>query len=317
MLCEHIRIGAATLDTYLLERISGVAATQARPCVLVLPGGGYHHLSAREAEPVALRFCGAGLHVCVLRYSVAPACWPQALVETAAAVALLRAHASEWGTDPNRIVVTGFSAGGHLAGCLGAFWREGWLAAAASGLLREAGNQETPTGGSWHLDSDDVRPNAFVLGYPVITSGEFAHRGSFENLCGQGGKPLAGDAPANLGATAAAGLIQELSLEKRVGDAWPPTFLWHTFDDQSVPVENSLLLAAALHAVGVPAELHIFPHGSHGSALGTPETAMDKYGTLETDPATGRAVSLGNDQIQPDTIATWPDLALRWLRNLA
>ena len=87
MLCEHIGLGGATLDAYLLERIPAVAATQARPCVVVLPGGGYGHLSARESEPVALRFCGEGLHACVLRYSVAPARWPQALVEAAGALA--------------------------------------------------------------------------------------------------------------------------------------------------------------------------------------------------------------------------------------
>ena len=330
---ESIQLGGATLTTYLLECIPGVAATQARSCVLVLPGGGYHHLSAREAEPVALRFCAEGMHACVLRYSVAPARWPQALVETAAAVALLRAHASEWGIDLERIAVMGFSAGGHLAGCLGAFWDESWLAVQASELLREgdshrvvgtlregeqmakpvgedASTSAAPcVGDARTLYPEDIRPNALVLGYPVVTSGEFAHRRSFDNLCGQ-------DAESGASVAEHADLLRFLSLETRVGPNWPPTFLWHTFDDQSVPVENSLLLAMALHAAGAPAELHVFPHGPHGSALGVPETAMDKCGDLVTDPATGRTFSRNNAQVQPDTIATWPHLAARWLRYL-
>lgn len=327
MLCEHIGLGGATLDAYLLERIPAVAATQARPCVVVLPGGGYGHLSARESEPVALRFCGEGLHACVLRYSVAPARWPQALVEAAGALALLRERSAEWGIDPARIYVAGFSAGGHLAGCLGAFWNQPWLAERAGRLLatvsvperelapgKGPAPQAAPMRGACAPVCEDIRPSALVLGYPVITSGAFGHHGSFETLCAPG-LPDAAD-PASLGASSTGELVSRLSLEHRVTEAWPPTFLWHTFDDQSVPVENSLLLAAALHESGVPAELHVFPHGPHGSALGVAETAMDKCGEFVCDPASGRVTSRNNAQVQPDTIATWPDLALRWLRSL-
>lgn len=271
-----VALGAATLETYFPEPIEGVAATGSRPCLLVLPGGGYRHLSPREGEPMALRFCGEGMACAVLRYSVAPARYPQALVQAAAAMAWLRRHAAEHGIDASRIFVAGFSAGGHLAGCLGAFWGEPWLAEQAAALMGE------PVG------PHDLRPRGLVLGYPVITSGSFAHHGSFEALCGSDVE-----------------LAEHLSLEGHVTDRWPATFVWHTADDQSVPVENSLLLAHALHEAGVPCELHVFPHAPHGSGLGTAMTAMDKCASAD-EP-------FGNAQVQPD-VATWPTLALRWMQ---
>lgn len=280
MYCEHIRIGAAVLDTYFLESVSGVTATEKRPCIIVLPGGGYQHLSSREGEPVALRFCGEGFHTCVVRYSVAPAAWPQALVEVAASVAWVRLHVQEWGIDTNRIVLMGFSAGGHLVGCLAAFWHDARLL-----------EQVKTTLATDSIEQTSLKPDGLVLGYPVITSGEFAHRGSFQALCGSDET-----------------LIESLSLEKCVGDSWPRTFIWHTFDDQSVPVENSLLLAHALHKAGISAELHVFPHAPHGSALGTRETAMDKCAS--PDEASGNAM------VQPDTVALWPIWATRWIQSL-
>lgn len=254
----------ASLATYVLETPKGATPGIVRPAMIVCPGGGYGHLATREAEPIALAFAARGFSSFVLSYSVEPATYPQALEELAAAVALVRDRAEKWCIDPERIAVSGFSAGGHLAGCLGAFWQEGWLSEAVG---------RTP---------EDIRPNALVLGYPVVTSGPFGHERSFRVLTG-------GDAA----------LTEELSLEKRVTPHMPPTFLWHTAEDANVPVENSLLLAEALSAAGVTFSLHVFPFGGHGVSLGVPDTALE-----------GRP-----DHVQP-LVQVWPDLAAAWLRAL-
>ena len=126
---------------------------------------------------------------------------------------LLREHAKEWHIDPHKIVVEGCSAGGHLAASLGVFWDEDFLAE-SQGLSAS--------------EHELLRPDGLLLCYPVITSGEFAHRGSFENLLGSRQEELG----------------EKLSLEKQVTNKVPKTFIWHTFADQSVPVENSCCSSA-------------------------------------------------------------------------
>ena len=201
--------------------------------IIICPGGGYAHLSLREAEPVALRFAGIGFVTFVLWYHVAPSVFPSQVQDIGAAVAHLRAHAAEYHVSPDAIAVMGFSAGAHAACSLGVMWQDESL--------------WTPLG----LSGKQVKPNAMVLGYPVITGGAYAHRGSMENLTGST-DPM---------------VHARFSLEERVTGKTPPTFLWHTWDDSAVPVENTLMLAAALHRHGVQAEVHIYPHGHHGSAL--------------------------------------------------
>lgn len=254
---------SATLSGYFLEHIPGVVQGK-RPVVIICPGGGYEHLSPREAEPVALQFQARGFHACVLRYSIAPAVYPQALLELAETVRWVRSHAEEFWVDEEKIIVCGFSAGGHLACSLGVFWQEEWLTERLG----------------W--DAQLRRPDGMILGYPVITSGEYAHRGSFERLTG-GSRELEA----------------ELCLENRVTQHMPPTFLWHTCEDTSVPVENSLLLAGALRKAKIPMEMHLFPRGPHGLALADAETAID-----------GR-----DGQIQPE-VQCWIDLAAAWIRAL-
>lgn len=254
----------ASFTTYLLETPEGVLAYE-RPLVIVIPGGGYNHLSAREGEPIALKMNALGYHACVLRYSVSPALYPQALTELAWTMAWIRTHAEQYGIDASRIVVAGFSAGGHLAACLGVFWDSAWLAKAVD------------------ADEESIRPNALLLGYPVITSGEFAHRGSFERLCGEDGQ-----------------LASSLSIEHAVTNRMPPAFIWHTFDDEKVPVENSLLLAGAMSRAGVPCAMHVFSHGEHGSALATHETAF-----------------MGSSGHIVDEIQVWPQLFQTWFSSLS
>ena len=163
---------SAPLTLYLWDNSVELYDGLLRPLVLLCPGGGYAMTSDREAEGMALRFVAMGVHAAVLRYSVAPARFPTALHQLARSVELIRAHAAEWYVDPERIVVQGSSAGGHLAGSLGVFWN-------ADFLTRDLG---TPAEG-W-------KPNGLILSYPVITSGPFAHRGSFQNLLGEREKEL-------------------------------------------------------------------------------------------------------------------------------
>lgn len=247
----------ATLTIYAHEDYPEVYGERKRPMIVICPGGGYEHVSPREGEAIALQFMTTGSHAAVLRYDVSGqgAEFPQHLLELAASVAYVRKHAAEYCIDPDKILVAGFSAGGHLAASLGCFWKEKWL--------EELMQAETGA------TMKDYQPNGEILAYPVITSGEFAHRGSFVKIMGSEAEQ--GYAPLGLSATE---LEEKLSLEKQVTSYFPQTFMWHTFEDGAVPLENSLFFAEALRKAGVNFEYHVFPHGGHGYALATKETAM-------------------------------------------
>ena len=150
---------------YAIDNSPEIDPARRRPAVLVIPGGGYAMTSDREAEPIALKFVGTGYNAFVLRYSCEPSRYPTSLCEAAEAMRLIRDHADEWHTDPDRIAVIGFSAGGHLA----------------ANLATSVGDDDLAVHG---YDPDAARPNALMLAYPVITSGELAHRGSFDALLG-------------------------------------------------------------------------------------------------------------------------------------
>lgn len=208
-----------------------------RPAVVIFPGGGYDYTSDREAEPVANAYLAAGYSAFVVRYAVgADAKHPHPLLDAAAALALVRARAEEFHIDPQKVAVCGFSAGGHLA-----------LSGAVLDIPGETAQQ---------------RPNAVILGYPVVTAGEFAHRGSFVQLAGSE------DAAAQ----------QAFTLEDQVTSDTPPVFVWHTMEDRTVPVENTLLLLSALRRAGVACEAHLFEQGVHGTSISTAEVdAADRH----------------------------------------
>ena len=218
--------GGGLLTVYLRDCVETMPLAMERPLVLVVPGGGYSHVS----DPVALQFAAAGYHTAVLRYAVGDdAAHGLPLRQLAAAIGLVRQHAAAWHVQPDKIAVCGFSAGGHLA--------------LSGAVLDIPGESAQP------------RPDAVILGYPVITAGEFAHRGSFVQLAGSE------DAAAQ----------QAFTLEDKVTSDTPPVFVWHTMEDKTVPVENTLLLLAALRRAGVPCEAHLFEKGAHGTSISTAE----------------------------------------------
>lgn len=204
-----------------------VSPDRMRPAVLILPGGGYGHTSLRESEPVALRFAARGYAAFVLHYSCAPSRFPTALREAAMAMRYIRENARRYEVDPQMVAALGFSAGGHLCGCLGTMFDSGEVSDLADAAL--------------------LRPDALALCYPVTVSWGRSHAGSFDNLCG-------GDEV----------LAARLSLEKLVRADMPPVFLWHTRTDGSVPCRGSLILAQALEEAGVDFALHLYRNGCHG-----------------------------------------------------
>lgn len=211
-----------------------------RPAMVILPGGGYGVRAPHEGVDVAERFNQLGMHAFVVQYRVAPYRFPAPQLDAFRGIRMVRALAKRtdnpWRIIPGQLAVCGFSAGGHLAACTGTLFN-------APEVKAVAGDE---------ADFESQRPDALVLGYPVISfNSDWGHAGSGRNLLGE-----------------ESGIDRDrFSLEQRVGAETPPAFLWHTADDGGVPVENSLRFAAALQRCGVPWGLHVFPHGRHGLGL--------------------------------------------------
>ena len=206
----------AVFTTYIKEMYPDYQNVFERPLVIICPGGGYEHHSPREGEAVALKMLDFGYNAVVLRYSLMPDEFPCALYEAAYTINYVRNHAKEWDINPDKIIIAGFSAGGHVAASLATMYDQPELADFIQNVL--------------HVSPKEVRPDGLLLGYPVITSGPKAHRKSFERLLGDRYDEL----------------VKSVSLEERVSSNTPKTFLWHTFSDGSVPVDNSLLSAESL-----------------------------------------------------------------------
>ncbi|MBQ3063279.1 MAG: alpha/beta hydrolase [Clostridia bacterium] len=270
MISETIQLGSlaeATLSPICITNTEELAMSPRR-AVIVCPGGGYGFLSDREAEPIALPFLAAGFATFVLRYGVKENAKDYRPLKAAAlAIRYVREHAKEYNVDPDYVFICGFSAGGHLAASSGVLWENPALDEVLAGAPRDIG-----------------RPTGMILSYPVITAGELAHQGSIRNLCGKENPSDEERYP--------------FSLEKHVSKTTPPAFLWHTFNDEIVPVQNSLLMAEAMTNAGVPFELHIWPAGPHGSALCNEITAC------------------GNDRYLMPDAAEWVTLAIRWAKEL-
>lgn len=254
------------LFTYFLDSSIEMRPNEKRPVILMCPGGGYEMTSDREAEPMAMQFLAMGYHVAILRYSVCPVRYPAALLQVAESVLYLKEHADEYHIDPEKIVVQGCSAGGHLAANYGIAWNSPFL-------TKLMGMENDP---------ERLCVAGLLLCYPVITSGEKAHEESFRNLLGEQYEEKK----------------EELSLENQVTSDTPPTFLWHTATDDTVPVENSLYFFQSCLHQGVSAELHIYPVGGHGLSLANEETC--------------RANGIG---VQKEC-QSWIGLAQTWLKKI-
>ena len=263
---RKLKNSEAIISAYIPENSEEININKKRETIIICPGGGYEFTSDREAEPIALKFVAQGFNAVVIRYSIAPVRYPTALLELAETVRYVREKEKEWNVDTEKVIVCGFSAGGHLAGSLGVLWN--------NEIIEK------------YLDikNEEVKPNAMILCYPVISSGEFAHKGSFDSLLGEKEAEIS---------------RENLSLEKLVSIETPKTFLWHTFDDGTVPVQNSLLFSNALASNKVQFELHIYPSGVHGLGLCEEITAMN-----------GRSEHINSH------IASWFNLACQWINTL-
>ena len=213
----------ARLTCYLQDKSPEMTTADIRPAMLVFPGGGYFMCSDREAEPIALAYLAEGYNAFVLRYCTGPDVpWKKSYEDGVAAIGYIRAHAEEFNIDPQKLAVVGFSAGGHMAASMGTV-------------------------------SDD-KPNAMILGYPVI----------LEEMGPPVGKTIAG-------------------CDKAVTGKTPPAFIFATSDDNVVPVENSLRFAGALSSHDVYFEMHIYLMGEHGFSLGKAAQANGNPGTVNPD----------------------------------
>jgi Esterase/lipase len=230
------------MDLYILpkreyDQEPSVLHHKKRPMIIICPGGSYEFICEREADPIALKYLSRGFNVAVLHYSVNYP-HPQPLLDVAKAILMIRQNAEEYYVDSDKIIVCGFSAGGHLACTIGTLWNEPYLAERLG------------------VKSDMLKPNVQILGYAVTTTGEYGDDGCNNVLAADNEK-----------------VLRELSLENRVTKDTAPAYIWHTTKDNAVPVMNAIVYAEALSVKGVNYEMHIFPRGCHGLSISEEETS--------------------------------------------
>lgn len=228
------------LDTYIAND-NGAP----RPAMLVIPGGGYIGVSQfLEGEPIAVDFFQKGYNAFVLNYGVGKPTdvFPKHLIDAGRAMIYLRENAEALTIRADRIFAVGFSAGGHLCGCLATMF-------------------EYPEVKSAFGDKAEmIRPEGVILSYPVTVALKNAHQGSFRNLFGMPYEDIPEDR------------LAYVSLDLAVTEKSSPMYIWHTAGDKGVPPQGSVMLAMALKKKNVPFMLNIFPYGPHAIALGTKVT---------------------------------------------
>jgi len=219
-----------TVTPYLCESNATGAA------MVICPGGGYAHLAPHEGNDYALWLNQHGVTCFVLKYRLGLNGYhhPAMLNDAARAVRWVRAHAEEFKIDTKRVGIMGSSAGGHLASTLMTHFDSG------------------DTNSTDAVERESSRPDLGILCYAVITMGEFTHKGSHTYLLGTNATPE---------------LEKFLSNELQVTPQTPPCFLWTTFEDKTVPMENTLMFAGALRKNHVPFDLHVYEKGGHGMGL--------------------------------------------------
>lgn len=286
-----------------------------RPCILVVPGGGYSVVSPTEGEIVAKKFYEMGYQTAVVTYTTnLLMTFPlklQPMRDLMRAIRYMRKHAGEFRIAENGIMLCGFSAGAHACGSVAVHWQE---------------FEKSETG---EYASISAKPDAVILSYPVITSGVYAHRDSFTAL---------------LGPDATREEMEYMSLEKQVTEFMPPCFLWQTATDELVPVQNSFLFAQALQKEKIPYAFHVFSEGRHGLSLADETWAKEEFGepyTLEQTDALWQAVMEGrlsvpekvkqelmemeklldeqterNKEHRNQEVSQWPLLADKWIKSV-
>jgi acetyl esterase/lipase len=220
-----------TLTAYLPDPTNATGAA-----MVICPGGGYAHLAPHEGNDYALWLSQHGLTCFVLKYRLGSDGYrhPAMLNDAARAVRWVRANAEEFDVDPHRVGIMGSSAGGHLATTLMTRFDSG------------------DTNAADVVDRESSRPDLGVLCYAVISMGQYTHKGSRDYLLGTNPPPE---------------LVNSLSNELHVTTNTPPCFLWATFEDNAVPMENTMKFAEALRKNHVPFDLHIYEKGRHGIGL--------------------------------------------------
>ena len=240
-------LGSADEDKPALTIYPVPSADKVPTGVIVCPGGSYAALSSvKEGSDVALWLNRLGISAFVLRYRLGMKYHhPAELTDAQRALRYVRSRAADFGIQPNRIGIWGFSAGGHLASTTGTHFDSG---------DRQAADP---------IERQSSRPDFMILAYPVITMQDpYAHVRSRTNLLGEKPNPA---------------LVNELSNETQVTAQTPPTFLFHTTEDKVVPVENSVQFYLALRKAGVPAEMHIYLQGPHGVGLAANDPVLRSW----------------------------------------
>ncbi|MES2730148.1 MAG: alpha/beta hydrolase [Bacteroidota bacterium] len=217
--------------------------------ILICPGGGYQGLAKdHEGKQLAEFLAAHGIVSAVVLYRVNPYRFPAPYSDACRAMRLLRKNADKYHLDPNRLGIMGFSAGGHLASTV----------TTQPNLYKDPEDDLAAT--------LSARPDRAVLCYAVIAmDNQYAHQGSVKNLLGENPDPVK---------------AAQMSTYRQVNAQTPPVFLWHTADDDIVPVQNSLLFATACAENKVPVELHVYPKGQHGAGLAANNPALKTWGNL-------------------------------------
>ena len=291
---------------------------EVHPCMMVLPGGGYAVVVPPEGELVAKEFNKRGYNCFVMTYTtnqtMREPVRDQAMNDLARAIRFARKNCDKYRIDPDKLFVCGFSAAGHVCASVCDYWEE-------------------LTDDNPEYKDISCRPDAAILSYPVITSGEYAHQDSFRFLIGAD----IYDRTDNEAKT----LLDRYSLEKNVKETTPPCFIWQTVTDNLVPVENSYLYAEALKKKGIKYAHHVFSEGWHGLSIPNEDWATGKHGepyTAEQSFALVKAMKEGLieepengadslvDFLRPlpegiridsvPEVLIWPDLADGFLKSL-
>ena len=284
-----------TLTAYILDDSPEMLNGTKRPAVLVCPGGAYMFTSDREAEPLAIRFAAMGYHAFVLRYSVysnggekyaipgktsayARSIYPGPAREIGMAMLLIRSHAEEWHVDMNRIILNGGSAGANNCAEFAVHYQDEDLCSAIG------------------AKPEEIRPAGAVLAYGVYNY--VLMQKTLEKIGDQ--DRLEQNRGFNLAAFGEPDPTEEVLIKASpihyISEHTPPMFLWATREDETVPVDQTLSMALALEAAGVPCETHIFENGGHGLATADQSSAQAR------------------EQIMPD-VAVWMSLAETWMQK--